>query len=74
MELANMPSIYKRSESLRSQVDACSCSAYTKRTSSNAARGLASGPKNYPRTPYMVRPCTAFRPLSHPNFRFSTPF
>lgn len=46
MELAVRFSIYKRSESLRSQAGACSWGACTKRAPSNAARGLVSKPKN----------------------------
>lgn len=46
----------------------------TKRTSSNAARGLASGPKNYPRAPYIRWPRATFQHLSRPQFSIFHPF
>ena len=68
MELADRFSIYKRGEPLTSH-----------RTSSNAARGLASRLKRFqtqrlPRAPHIRCPQTTFRHLSHPNFSIFRPF
>ena len=67
MELANRPSIYKRGEPL---VSHC--------ISSNAARGIASRPKNRaqksPRTPHIRCARTTSLPLPHLHFWVLHPF
>lgn len=73
MELAGRSSIYKRSESLRSQAGACSCGTCTKRTPSNAARGLAPRIKNLSADPHIRCPQVTSRPLSHPQFSGFSP-
>lgn len=74
MELANRPSIYKRSESPGSQTDACSYGIRKKCTPGNAARGLVSRPKNRPARPIWGAPRPPPCPSRTPIFRFSTPF
>lgn len=74
MELTNRLSIYKRSESLRSQAGARSCGTCTKRTSSNAGRGLMSRPKNRPPHPIKGAPSPPSGTSRTPIFRFSAPF
>ena len=63
MELARRFSIYKRGEPLASHY-----------TSSNAARGLVSRPKNRPARPIWGAPRPPPCPSRTPIFRFSTPF
>ena len=74
MELANRPSIYKRSESPGSQTDACSYGIRKKCTPGNAARGLVSRPKNRPARPIWGAPRPPPCPSRTPIFRFFTPF